>query len=862
MTKHQGLTHKEVEERLAKHGTNEIIRQKAISPLKIFISQFTNILVYLLFAAAIFSFFLHEYLDAYLILTIIILNGIFGYVQEFKAEKAIEALKKIAVSVVKVIRDGEEAQIDSKQLVPGDIVLLEEGDKVPADAKLLESRHIQVNEAALTGESAPVEKSADNEQANMIWMGTIITRGRATAEIMTTGMQTRFGKIAAGLSEIEEEQTPLEKKVASLGKILGLFAVVASGGLLVVGLLRGFELTLLIITSISLAVAAVPEGLPAVITITLALGTQRMVKRKAILRKLQAIESLGSLTVIATDKTGTLTKNEMHVSKLWMDGDIYAHDDTSLATNSLFAKLMQIGIRANTANVVLKNLKERIVIGDSTEGALLMLAEEYKQNTDKIRSQGRLEEEYSFDADRKTMGVVWHDGAGKHETEILIKGAPEVIIQMSKQMQTADGVKPLNAAHKKDLEDTQKTLAKEGLRLLALAYKPVKAVPKDRDSAESDLILVGIVGINDPARPEVKPAIEAARLAGIRTLMVTGDNPITASTIGHAVGLDHTENDIITGDAFEALSDADAMKQLDHLVIFARTAPEQKLRIVRLLQKKGNIVGVTGDGINDSLALKQADVGVAMGITGTDVAKETADMIITDDNYATIVSAIEEGRIIYENMKSSVKYLVGCNIGEVLSLIAGIMMGWPLIMTPIQILYINLATDGLPALGLAAIPTHGNIMKQKPHQKQTVFERHDIFWLAETSLLMMTVTLIAFAAGLRIFDDVVIARTLAFTTSIFAQQFVFLDLQARDLSFFASLTKANKLPYLALLPVLLQLFIVYIGPVEHIFDVTEIPGMYFAATIALASVLLVVSEIRKRYASVHFYPPKTQHGNK
>jgi Ca2+-transporting ATPase len=820
-----GLSDQEAEKRLATYGPNEIADKPRATPFQIFASQFTSLLIVLLMIAAVLSLFLGDVLDGIFILLIVILNGVLGFVQEYKAEAAIAALKKMTVSSIRVIRGGVEHKIDSKMLVPGDIILLEEGDKIPADCRLMESLHLEANEASLTGESMPVEKTVADGSKNHIFLGTIVAKGRAKAIVETTGMETKFGGIAASLSSIGEEETPLQKKLDTLGKQLGIVAIFASGVVFVIGYFSHQPFIEMILTSVSLAVAAVPEGLPAVITITLAIGMQRMAKKKAILRKLSSIEALGSTTIIATDKTGTLTKNQMRVVNMW------THEKTERARHDL----LTTGILCNNASLVYKEDHSSYdVLGDTTEGALLLLAADKGLDAQQVKLNGSLVEEFAFDPALKMMSVVWkNDGM----FTIYSKGAPESVLARCAR---------LTATEKNTIEKLFQQYASTGLRVIALAQKNVRTVPESRESAERDLTFLGFVGIADPARGEVKDAIALARVAGIKTIMITGDNELTARAIGAKIGLLQKGDEVITGTQFSQLSDQEAIERLPVIRIFARTTPDQKLRIVQLLQRMGHVVAVTGDGVNDAPAIKQADVGVAMGITGTDVAKEASDMILTDDNYATLVTAVEEGRTIFDNIKSAIQYLVGCNIGEILAVVTAMLLGWPLILTPLQLLYINLVTDGLPAIALAVTPKHERIMQRKPRTRSNIFDRVDMVWFFEVSLLTAATTLVAFWIGYKT-QHVEIARAFAFTTIILVQHFIFWDVRVRERSIFQkNLLKDSMFLFTFFTPLVLQLLLLYVPVLSGIFHIARISAAQLASVILLSSVLLVTSEVRKK----------------
>ncbi len=846
-----GLTTHEVEQRKLAHGANEIIQKSSHTAFDILIGQFKSPLVAMLFLATVISFLLGDVFEGVLILAIVVLNAVLGFVQEFRAERALEALKRIAVSIVRVLRDGTQKEIDSRELVVGDIVYLEEGNKVPADARLLETIHLEVDEAALTGESLPVPKQAGVKDEDHIFMGTTIARGRGIARIEAIGMNTKFGKIASELSQIQKEETPLEQKLARVAKQLGMVALGAGVIMSAIGISHGFTLISILLTAVSLAVAAVPEGLPAVITVTLAIGTQRMARKKAILRKLTAIESLGGITVIATDKTGTLTRNEMRVTRLWAKGAVQSLEKHQpFHTNTILKQLVEAGVLCNNASLAsAKDHGSLDVVGDKTEGALLLLAQHLKFDYEEIKETGKLIEEFAFDAVTKTMSVVWAEGKLTH---VYTKGAPEAILARARRFITEKGERPLTQKDKDQIIKEYEAFAKEGLRTIAIATKQVSWKKQNRETIESDLTFLGFVGISDPPRAEVAQAIAEAKGAGIRTVMITGDNELTAYAIARHINLMEKGEEVVTGMQFATMRHEEKIRRLPKIRVFARTTPEQKLEIVRLLQQTGNVVAVTGDGVNDALALKQANVGVAMGITGTDVAKEAADMIITDDNYATIVSAVEEGRIIYENMKASIKYLIGSNIGEVLSLLVGTLLGWPFILLPIQILYINLITDGLPALALALNNKHHNIMKRSPRTETELFTKFDIRWLAEVSILTALSTLIAFGIGWAQ-GDLPLARTLAFVIIALAQQLIFLDIIGGDRSIFTRHVLGNKWILVPILTVGLQLVFIYMNWFEKIFEAVPASFPALFASIAVCAGMTLVSEIRKKFYSHLFY---------
>lgn len=767
-----GLSTQEAQQRLSQYGKNEIAIVAKKAALDIFVSQFTNVLFLLLFIAAGISFALGDIFDAIFILLIILLNGILGFLQEYRAEQAIAKLTKMTISKTVVIRDGQELEIDSLLLVPGDVIKIEEGDRVPADAKLITAVNLEINEAALTGESLPVFKKEDEEEHNHIFLGTIVTTGRGTAFVENTGIKTRFGAIAKTLSEIIPEVTPLEKQIGVLGKQLGLIAVATSMVVFLVAFFRGEELFFSLLTSISLAVAAVPEGLPAVITITLAVGVHRMAKAKAIVRKMEAIETLGATSLIATDKTGTITKNEMRVREVFVDGKssvispLRREASHQSSDSKDLQELLRIGVIANTASLVFKHDRENVdVIGDPTEGALLLSAHELGISPDTVRKEGELLDEFSFDTKRKTMSVIWKE---KKETFVYVKGAPETILERSTHIVVDGEGLPLTKERRRAIEEAFTKAASEGFRIIAMAKKhwPIAySKPTARDDVESNLTFIGFVAIYDPPRPEVKEAAKEAERAGIKTIVITGDNEQTANAVAQEVGLIKEGEDILTGKQLDELTDEALHTILPNVRIFARTTPEQKLRIVKAYQELGFVVAVTGDGVNDALALKQAHVGVAMG-TGTDVAKEAADIVVTDDNYATLVRAVEEGRIIFDNIVKSVVYLASGNLGELLIIFLAVLFGMPIPLLPVQILWINLVTDGLPALALAVDPKDPHVMYRKPRTlTHGIIGKANIRFILVAGTLLTACVLILFTISLQILTEAQ-ARTIAFTSLI------------------------------------------------------------------------------------------------
>lgn len=723
-----GLSDEEAERRLIDSGPNELKKEKKESIVVQFLSQFKNFLIIILLVAAAVSVIIGEAIDAIVILAIVIINAIIGLVQDYRAEKSLEALKKMISPTARIVRRGKEIKIPTREIVPGDIILLEAGDKVPADARLVEALELRTDEAALTGESVPVEKSIEKvgrnaavaDRADMVYSGTVVVYGKGRAAVTATGMNTELGRIASMVQETEKEETPLQKRLEVVGKqlgmmILGICAIVFILGIIRVGLTPE-HITFMFLAAVSLAVAAIPEGLPAVVTMALALGTQRMAKRHAIIRKLPAVETLGSCDVICSDKTGTFTKNEMTVKSIYIsgrelsvsgsgyetDGEIF-DGEKAVGLNDVGGLdiLLKAGVLCNNASL------ESGGMGDPTEIALLVLGAKADLYKDPLEAENQRVEEVQFDSTRKRMSTVNKEG---DRTVVYAKGAAEVVLDLCSSILKDGKAVKLTEADRKAIINETYTMAENALRVLGVAYKELGK----REEIEKDLTFVGMVGMIDPPREEVRESIKMCKEAGIDIKMVTGDHAITARAIAKDVGL--PSGDIVTGEELEKMSDGELRKRVEGITIFARVNPEHKLRIVDALKAKGHIVAMTGDGVNDAPALKKADIGVAMGITGTEVTKEASSMVLTDDNFATIVSAVEEGRGIYDNIKKFILFLLSCNIGEVLAIFLGILL-FPIkatILIPVQILWMNLVTDGAPALALGVDPKSGDVMRRPP----------------------------------------------------------------------------------------------------------------------------------------------------
>lgn len=719
----EGLSSTEAKERLSQYGPNELDEGKKKTMFQKFIEQFKDLMILVLLVAAVISAVVsHEIVDSIIILAVVIINAIMGVVQEAKAEEAIESLREMSTPNANVLRDGHTVTVKSDELVPGDIVLLEAGDVVPADMRLMEVNSLKIEEAALTGESVPVEKElailegdeiAIGDRINMAYSNSNVTYGRGKGVVVNTGMNTEVGKIAGMLAQADETETPLKNNLNHLGKFLTVAIVVIAVVMYFVGtFFNDTSWVDMLLTSISLAVAAIPEGLPAIVTIILALGTQVMAKRNSVIRKLPAVETLGSTDIIASDKTGTLTLNQMTVEKL------YANDRQYDASENIPESNMAMKIM-NYANDT-KIAQDGSLIGDPTETALVQFGNEQGFDvTSKVKEQPRVAE-IPFDSDRKLMTTVHKEAEGRYL--VAVKGAPDVLLGRTKEVLLFDEVKPMTDEEKQKILDNNKDMAKQALRVLGMAYKYVDAVPENMESeiVENDLIFAGLVGMIDPERAEAADAVRVAKEAGIRPIMITGDHRDTAEAIAGRLGIIKPGDDdaVLTGTELNQMSDEEFARNVEKYSVYARVSPEHKVRIVKAWQKEGKVVAMTGDGVNDAPALKQADIGIGMGITGTEVSKGASDMVLADDNFATIVVAVEEGRKVFSNIQKAVQYLLAANLGEVLTLFLATLWGWDTLL-PIHLLWINLVTDTFPAIALGMEPAEKNLMQHKPRGRNS-----------------------------------------------------------------------------------------------------------------------------------------------
>ena len=929
-----GLTSQEAKKRLEHYGPNQLEEAPRPTFLHMLWEQLNNFVVILLIIASIISALLGDYIEAGAIMAIVVLNAILGIVQERRAEEALAALKKLAAPDAQVIRDGSRQSIPAYELVPGDLVFLESGNYVPADLRLLEAVNLRVEEASLTGESLPVQKNAATvleknvplgDRKNTAFMGTLVSYGRGRGVVTSTGMYTQLGLIATMLQNVEVEETPLQRRLDQLGRSLSVAALFLVAIVFIVALINytninqlfteplayfseyAADITEVFIIAISLAIAAVPEGLPAVVTISLALGMREMVKRHALIRKLSSVETLGSATIICSDKTGTLTQNQMTVTRLWVDGQFISVTGTGYVPKGDFLvdgekvaiseypaaqTALWLGLLNNDASIETTGEEDSQrtyrIVGDPTEGSLLVAAAKGGATYVDIKEAYPRENEVPFDSERKRMITV-HDVATpraedpspftdeqhKNWDVIVVKGAPDVVLELCTQYQDMDDTpRPLGTETREWILAANDEMTKDALRVLGLAYRVAKDVPDNPEQVkaeelEKDLVFVGLIGMIDPARTEVRPALEKARDAGIRTVMITGDYPNTARAIAETIGLLQHGRNVMTGAQLDALSDKELRNSIEDTAVFARVSPEHKMRIVDALQANDEIVAMTGDGVNDAPAIKRADIGIAMGITGTDVAKETADMVLTDDNYASIVSAVEQGRIIYSNIRKFVFFLLSSNVAEIMIIFLATLAGLPAPLTAIQLLWLNLITDGAPALALAVEKGDPDIMEQKPRAKsEPIVNRSMLLGLVVQTIAQTGAVLTAFALGL-IWHleagafvvgnpltfllqhdwrsvDVQSAETMAFVTLSLCELFRAYTVRSERASIFQIGVFSNPyMQYAVGLSIALLLLVCSVPFLQPIFNTHFLSGREWAVIVGLALIPATAEEITK-----------------
>ncbi len=881
-----GLPDGEVTQRREQYGPNELVERGLKSPWQILLEQFRETMVIVLIVAALISAVIGDVKDMIAILAIVILNAVLGFVQEYRAEQAMAALKKMSAPVVKVRRDGHVVEIKSVELVPGDIILLEVGDAIPADGRLINATNLKVQEASLTGESIPVEKATDpipggeevplGDRKNMVYLGTAVTYGRGSAVVVDTGMSTELGKIADMIQTVESEQTPLQRRMAQLGKTLAVAAIGIVAVVFVLGLLRGEDLAEMFLTAVAMAVAAVPEGLPAVVTISLALGAQRMLRRNALIRKLPAVETLGSVTVICSDKTGTLTENRMTVTVLdvlgetekletLMEGGFPIID--AEVSKDVAPPVRSLGLMVKAAalcnDAILEADMDRDgdmrVIGDPTEGALVAAAAKLGLWKEELDQRWPRVAEAPFTSERKRMTTIhrvnipvddptdapWRDSP----YVAFCKGSVDGLLEISDRVWSGDEAVKLEADLCKRIQNANDELALDGQRVLGVAFRPLDELPEngqiDEALLEREMTFIGLVAMLDPPRPEVNQAVQEAREAGIRPLMITGDHPLTARRIAQDLGIIDEGGEVLNGQDLSKMGLDGLEEVVGHVSVFARVAPEHKLRIVEALQKQGQIVAMTGDGVNDAPALRRSDIGVAMGITGTDVSKEASDMIILDDNFATIVNAVKEGRNIYDNVRKFIKYTMTSNAGEIYVMLFAPFLGMPLPLTALQILWINLVTDGLPGLALAVEQPERNIMKRPPFPPdESIFARGmgtHIIWVG---LLM---GLLSLGVGYWGWSMALPAwQTILFTTLTISQMaHASVIRSSRDSILTIGLFSNLFMVAAVSLTFVLQMLVVYWPPFQNIFGTQALRPWELGLALGMSLVVFVAVEIEK-----------------
>ncbi|MFT8313678.1 MAG: calcium-translocating P-type ATPase, PMCA-type [Clostridium sp.] len=847
----EGLPAEEAKKRLEKYGENKLSSKAKKTMFQIFISQLKDPMIFILLIAALISVFMREISDAIIILVVIFINGIVGTIQEFKSEKAMEALKQLSTPKAVVKRDGDLKEIPSEEVVPGDVIILDAGRYTPADLRLIESANLKIEESALTGESVPSSKDATmsfntsdvplGDQKNMAFASTLATYGRGIGIVTATGMDTQIGKIAKMLDESENEMTPLQKKLAELSKILGIAAVAICALIFVISVIQKRDLFEMFLTAISLAVAAIPEGLPAIVSIVLAMGVQRMVKQHAIIRKLPAVETLGAVNIICSDKTGTLTQNKMTVTKFYTaDSDSLKNID-DLNINNVSNKLL-------LNNLMLCNdatYTENSQTGDPTEVALLEIGVKFNIFKNELEASSTRVNEVPFDSDRKLMSTM-----NRHDKNYIVytKGATDNLLKISNKININGTIKDFTEDLKAKIMNVSNAMSDDALRVLGAAYKELDNDTISLDNIEKDLVFIGLVGMIDPPRLEVKDSISTCKHSGIKTIMITGDHKNTAFAIAKELGIAETENETISGTELDKLSQDELNSRIDSLRVFARVSPEHKVNIVKAFKTKGNIVSMTGDGVNDAPSLKIADIGVAMGITGTDVSKGASDMILTDDNFSTIVAAIKEGRNIFNNIKKSIIFLLSCNLGEIITLFVAILLNWDTPLRPIHILWVNLITDTLPALSLGVDPGDENVMDNPPRNtKESLFSGGSSIFLILNGILIGTLTLIAFRYGEKIYGtEGVHAQTMAFVVLSVSQLFHSFNMRHPEKSIFKTGIFSNK--YLVgsvIIGILLQYIVITVPFLSNIFNLFNLTLFDWTFVIAISILTLIINEIAK-----------------
>ena len=860
-----GLTYDQVLSYQNTFGKNIVEQKEKVSNWFIFIKQFQDFMVLILLGATLIAGLLGEFIDATAILVIVLINGFIGFFQEFRAENSLEKLRELSAPTTYVLREGHWERVPSAEIVVGDIIRLTRGDRISADVRIIKSHGLETEESALTGESIPITKETSpiqtddldpQDQTNMAFMGTVVSRGSGIGIVVQTGMNTMMGKIATLMTTTEQKTTPLENRLIHLGKILIVIVLALTAMIVAIGVIQGNPLYHMFLAGISLAVAAIPEGLPAIVTVALSLGVQRMIKRKSIVRKLSAVETLGCATIICSDKTGTITENEMTVKQIFLndeiihvsgdgyqlDGHFYQNEEEVTSSYPNLASMLTYGMICNHANIVIQKGKYKID-GDPTDGALLVAARKFGLK-EKIREQYTIIKEIPFDAHRKRMSMIVED---ENKLRFLIvKGAPDVLLSKCRYVRIKKGQKELT--DQTYYERAVEQMARRSLRTIAIAIKPILKSSSLIDSElENDLTLLGIYGMIDPPRKEVKQAIANCKKAGIQTVMITGDHIDTAQAIATEIELLPKHGEVISGTELNNLSTAELKERVDNIYVYARVTPEHKLKIVKALQEKGHVVAMTGDGVNDAPAIKASDIGISMGLTGTDVTKEASSLILMDDNFSTIEAAIREGRNIYENIRKFIRYLLASNVGEILVMLLAILFAYPLPLVPVQILWVNLVTDGLPAIALGVDKPEGNVMKRSPRDPQeSVFARGLGMKILSRGFFIGVVSLIGFIIAYNgDQSNLTYARTIAFTTLVIAQLIHVFDCRSETSIFMRNPFENLYLVLSVISSLLLMLVVIYWSKLQPIFHTTPLQMKDWFLIIVLSLIPTIVFNMRR-----------------
>jgi P-type Ca2+ transporter type 2C len=891
-----GISLADAKTRITQYGYNQLDEAPPTTFWQLLWAQFNDFVIYLLLIAAIISALLGDWVEAAAIMAIVLLNAALGVIQERRAEEALAALQELAAPEANVLREGHRVTIPAKELVPGDIVFLEAGNYIPTDMRLVTTINLRIDEAALTGESVPVQKDATlsldpeaplGDRKNIAFMGTVVTYGRGQGVVVSTGMNTQIGKIAEMLSAVEQEQTPLQKRLDQLGRTLGWAALAVCGLVFLVGWLRGTPALDMFIIAVSLAIAAVPEGLAAVVTISLALGMREMIKRNALIRRLSSVETLGSATVICSDKTGTLTQNEMTVTRVAADGEflnitgtgyglqgefLSAGEVVSLTKFPAILTTLWIGALNNDATLELESYKDDEatyrMVGDPTEGALIVAAAKAGALPSPLNQSYPRVEEIPFDSERKRMVTVhavsdpkpddispFYDDDKREWFVVAEKGAPDIVLQQCTHYQNREDVAvPLDDEQRQRILAANDAMTEDALRVLGVAYRVTDVLDDDNDGVfdddlEKEMIFVGLIGMIDPARPEVPPALAIARQAGIRTIMITGDYPNTAKAIAEEIGLLEAGHKVLTGNDLNQLDDEALLEEVKHTDVFARVSPQHKMRVVQALRTNGQVVAMTGDGVNDAPSIKQADIGVAMGITGTDVTKGAADMVLTDDNYASIVSAVEQGRVIYSNIRKFVFYLLSCNMAEIAIIFLATLFGLPSPLTAIQLLWLNLITDGAPALALGVETGDPDIMEQPPRRpEEPIINRQMISGIVVQTIAITAITLGAYWIGLRNFPE--LAKTMAFVSLSFSELLRAFTARSENYPILKIGLFSNKsMNWAVVSSLVLLMAVVYIPFLNRIFNTLPMGWEQWQYVLPLLFIPAIAAELTKMFTS-------------